>query len=93
MDNIKEAIDRINQLECPTGDLENRVSEILEAYKVANKGEILINREERLDGNGAEAYSVELQNGTTDAMTILAISGPEDYVAKVVDVYENNNKK
>jgi len=90
MNNINDAIDRIQRLECPTGDLENRVSEILEAYKVANKGDISINREERLDGNGAEAYSVELQNGKNESMTILAISGPEDYVAKVVDVYQNN---
>ncbi|QUH27033.1 hypothetical protein [Serpentinicella alkaliphila] len=91
MDNMKDAIDRIQGLECPTGELENRVSQILEAYKVANKGDISINREERMDGNGAEAYSVELRNFDKDAMTILAISGPEDYVAKVVDVYQNNN--
>lgn len=89
MENIISAIERIQRLECPTGELENRVAEILESYQIASRGEILINRKEQLDQDGAEAYCVEIGKRNKEFITILAISGSEDYVAKVVDVYQN----
>ena len=35
MTNLEKAIDRIKILECPTGELEERLVSILEDYKVA----------------------------------------------------------
>jgi hypothetical protein len=86
MENLERAIDRIKILECPTGELENRVSDILEDYRVSDKNKITINRARQLDANGAEAYSAKISSNSTQSITILAKSGLDDYVAKVIDV-------
>ncbi|GAA0122891.1 hypothetical protein [uncultured Clostridium sp.] len=88
MEKFNEAIERIKILQCPTGDVENRVTGILEDYGVANKKEITINRNEELDNIGAEAYSVQI-DGNKESIVVLARSGMDDYVAEVVDVYIN----
>ena len=86
MENLDRAIDRIKILECPTGELENRVVDIFEDYRVADKNEITINRARQLDANGAEAYSAKILSNSPQSITILAKSGMDDYVAKVIDV-------
>ena len=88
MEKFNEAIERIKILQCPTGDVENRVTGTLEDYGVANKKEITINRNEELDNIGAEAYSVQI-DGNKESIVVLARSGMDDYVAEVVDVYIN----
>ncbi|WP_454054691.1 hypothetical protein [Clostridium sp. Marseille-Q7071] len=88
MEKFKDAIERIKILQCPTGDVENRVAGILEDYGVANKKEITVNRNEELDNIGAEAYSVQI-GGNKESIVVLARSGMDDYVAEVVDVYMN----
>ncbi|ARC85926.1 hypothetical protein U732_1859 [Clostridium argentinense CDC 2741] len=88
MEKFKDAIERIKILQCPTGDVENRVAGILEDYGVANKKEITVNRNEELDSIGAEAYSVQI-GGNKESIVVLARSGKDDYVAEVVGVYMN----
>lgn len=87
MSKLEEAIERIKKLECPTGDLGLRVAGILQDYKVANSNEVELKRDERFDKDGAEGFSTEIPNNQGESMIVLAISGSEDYVAKVVDVY------
>lgn len=89
MKKIDEAIDRIKILECPTGDIENRVTEILEDYRIANRNEISVNREQYFDAGEAQAYRVEIK-GEDESIMVLAKSGYDDYVATVVDVYSND---
>ncbi|KAJ49250.1 hypothetical protein BD780_001652 [Clostridium tetanomorphum] len=86
MKKIDEAIDRIRILECPTGDLENRVAEILEGYGVANKSKVNINRDKHFDRDESQAYRIQIP-GEKQSIVVLAKSGYDDYVAKVVDVY------
>lgn len=88
MEKFKDAIERIKILQCPTGDVENRVAGILEDYGVANKKEITVNRNEELDSIGAEAYSVQI-GGNKESIVVLVRSGKDDYVAEVVGVYMN----
>lgn len=89
MNKIDEAIDRIRILECPTGDLENRVAEILEDYRVANGSKLNIHRENKLDSAEAQAYRVEIP-GEGQSIVVMAKSGYDDYVAKVIDVYSKS---
>lgn len=88
MEKLKDAIERIKILQCPTGDVENRVTGILEDYGVANKKEIIVNRNEELDSIGAQAYNVQI-GGNKESIVVLARSGKDDYVAEVVGVYMN----
>ena len=86
MSKIEAAIDRIKILECPTGELENRVSGILEDYGIANKDKIVIDRAKTLDSGDAQAYKVNIPD-EGQAFVVMAQSGLDDYVAKVVNVY------
>ncbi|MEN6459912.1 MAG: hypothetical protein ABFC94_00890 [Syntrophomonas sp.] len=81
--NLEKAIERIKVLECPTGEVENRVVGILEDFKVANRNMITISREEQEDG--LEAYSAVISSNKEHHITVLAKSGLDDYVATVVD--------
>ncbi len=85
MSRIDKAIDRIKILECPTGELENRVTGILEEYGVANKNQVSIARVKLLDNDEAQAYKMKIP-GEKHSFIIMASSGYDDYVAKVVDI-------
>lgn len=89
MNKIDEAIDRIRRLECPTGDLENSVTLILEDYGVATISNVNIDRDNSLDRDDAQAYRVNIA-GEKQSIIVLAESGYDDYVAKVVDVYSKS---
>ncbi|GMA98953.1 hypothetical protein [Pelosinus sp. IPA-1] len=87
MATIEQAIERIKALECPTGDVKDRVRKILTDYNVASKSEIMVTREHSLDKKGARGYNAKISGeGETD-IVVLALSGRDDYVAKVMDVY------
>ncbi|HEX3028336.1 MAG TPA: hypothetical protein VHT34_03300 [Clostridia bacterium] len=86
MNTADDAVDRIRILECPTGDLENRIAGIFEDYGVANKDKVRVVRDSSLDREGAQAYLVKLADAR-QSFVILADSGYDDYVAKVVDIY------
>ncbi|WP_234117418.1 hypothetical protein [Clostridium hydrogenum] len=60
MEKTDEAIDRIRTLECATGSLEDRITEILEDCRVAHENQIKIDRDEYLDKEDAQAYKVEI---------------------------------
>lgn len=86
MEKINQVIDRIKILECPTGELENRVKGVFENYGIADSKEVKVNRHEKLDTAGAQAYLVELPKEAP--IIVLAEAGYDDYVAKVVDAYK-----
>lgn len=86
MSKIDKAIGRIRSLECPTGELENRVTGILEEYGVAGRTQINIDRAKILDSDDAQAYKVKIED-KGQSLIVMAQSGYDDYVARVVDVY------
>lgn len=87
MATIEEAIERIKALECPTGDIQYRVKGILTDYGIANKSQIMVSREHSLDKNGARGYNAKISSEEGVDIVILAVSGGDDYVAKVSDAY------
>lgn len=87
MSKIEDAIEKIKILECPTGEVENRIAGILEDYGVANRSEVEVERYEGLVINGAEGFCVKIPGDKNQAIMVLANSGMDDYVAKVVDAY------
>lgn len=86
MNKINKAINRIRRLECPTGEIEKSVALILEDYGIAGKSEVNIDRDNTLDRDEAQAYRVKI-TGEDQSIVVLARSGYDDYVAKVVDAY------
>lgn len=87
MSRLDAAVERIKTIECPTGEVEYRVADILDDYGIANRNDIFINRDNSLDRDGAEAYCTNISGRMEKSIVILAKSGFDDYVAKVVDAY------
>ncbi|MFZ5967800.1 MAG: hypothetical protein ACOYVK_11590 [Bacillota bacterium] len=87
MPKLTDAIERIKILECPTGDLEKRIVGILQNYKIAEGNQVSVNRDKRFDRNGVEGYHARISGDNEQSIVILAKSGMDDYVAKVVDAY------
>lgn len=90
MTTINNAIDEIKKIECPTGELEKRVAGILYEYDLTDMNINAVKRERRLDERDAKAFCADTSNGK---LVIMATSGMDDYVAKVVHVYEMKNFK
>jgi len=86
MSKINEAINMIRNLECPTGNLENRVTEILLDYGIADLNQVSIKRDNKLSSDEAQAYRVKITD-KGESFVVLARSGYDDYVAKVTDAY------
>lgn len=84
MSRLEDAVQKIKTIECPTGEVEYRVADILDDYGIANRNEVMINRDKSLDRDGAQAYRTNLSD---KSIVILAKSGLDDYVAKVEDAY------
>jgi hypothetical protein len=87
MSRLEAAVERIKTIECPTGEVEYRVADILDDYGIADRNEVTINRDKSLDRDGAHAYCTNLSEGMGKSIVILAKSGLDDYVAKVEDAY------
>ena len=87
MSKIEDAVERIKILECPTGEVENRIAGILEEYGVARRNEVEVERYEGLDINGAEGFCAKIAGEQKQSIIVLASSGMDDYVAKVTEVY------
>ena len=87
MSKIEDAMERIKILECPTGEVENRIAGILEDYGVASRSEVEVKRYEGLNINGAEGFCAKISGGKNQSIIVLANSGMDDYVAKVTEVY------
>lgn len=87
MATIEEALERIKAIECPTGDIQGRVKGILTDYEIANQSEIMVSREYSLDTKGTRGYQARISCEGGMDIIILAVSGEDDYVAKVSDAY------
>lgn len=87
MQNLDRVIERIKALECPSGDLEKRVEEILKSYSVENSNSVIIKRNEELDIFDMKAYSAKMADGSNKDLIVISKSGLDDYVEKVVDAY------
>ncbi|MEL7646891.1 MAG: hypothetical protein AAGU76_02300 [Sedimentibacter sp.] len=85
---IEKAIEKIRTVECPTGELKNRIADILDDFNVANRNDIQINRNEAFDRDGAEAYVAGLRDDMNRSLVVLSKPGLDDYVARVVDAYQ-----
>jgi hypothetical protein len=83
MDQMSEALNTIRSLDCPTGDLENRVADILDEYGIAQRSRIKITKLETTDRDDGETYQVDIPE---QSFIMQAKSGLDDYVVKVVNV-------
>lgn len=87
MATVEDAIERIKELECPVGEVKNRVRGILMEYKVANGSEITVSRDHSLDKSGARGYRAHASRDSGLDIAVLTVSGMDDYVSQVIDAY------
>lgn len=85
MSNLNQAVERIKRLECPAEEVESRIEAILLEYGVPAVSPV--KNEAVFEADGAHLYSAEIKGRNYHSLFVLAKTGEEDYVAKVVDVY------
>lgn len=88
MNNLEKAIERLKVLQCPSGQLEERVEEILQVHGIA-KNDISVKRNEKYYNTAVQAYSVKISNDDTHKQNIVILAKPglDDYVTTVVNAY------
>ena len=87
MQDTKELIERLKILQCPTGDIEYRIAAILKDHNIENVSKIKVDKNEAFIDNGEETYNAEITLKDGKSIVVVAKSGMDDYVAKVVDAY------
>lgn len=87
MTKIEEAMERIKNLECPAGELRERIAGILEEYGIADKSQVEIKRYEGIYIDGSAAFHTEIPGTQNQSIVVIASSGMDDYVTKVTDAY------
>jgi hypothetical protein len=85
MENLEDALAEIKALECPTGNIKNCVRRILKDHQIANQTEITVSRNHMLDKGRARGYSAKVTRDDGLTISVLAASGMDDYVVKVID--------
>ncbi|SEO62878.1 hypothetical protein [Propionispora vibrioides] len=88
MEPIDDILGRLKRMECPAGEVADRVRTMLAEYEAVAETEIAVFRERSLDRDGTQGYVARFprnQNGL--GLAVLTESGMDDYVAKVVDAY------
>jgi hypothetical protein len=84
---LDEVLDRIKNIECPTGHVEEWVSNAFKDYGFREDENLTVNRDKSLDKNGLYAYRAHVDSMGNQSLILFAKSGMDDYVAKVVEAY------
>ncbi|MGH4119781.1 hypothetical protein [Clostridium sp.] len=84
---IEDAIERIKELECPTGKVENRIAGILEDYGIAYRSEVEVEKYVGSEKNGVEEFCVKIPGDRNQSIIVISNGGMDDYVTKVTDAY------
>lgn len=88
MEPIDDILGKLKRMECPAGEVADKVRAMLAEYEAVPETEIAVFRERSLDQDGAQGYIARFpRNHNGLGMAVLTESGLDDYVARVVDAY------
>lgn len=90
MKEMEAVLMQLNELQCPAGEVEQRVEKIVAASGLSTKQEIQVSRNRQFDRDGATAYCVNLPGQATKEIIVLTAIGMDGYVEKVVQAYASS---
>jgi hypothetical protein len=88
MDINSEMMEEIKHLECPTGEVADRVMSILEDYNPSGQYQIIEEEDDDFIEDHMKLYNVFSEDEEAPSFGVVVKEGLDDYVAEVVDVYE-----
>lgn len=88
MTQIKEFIERMNNMQCPNGEIEKKVAKLVEQYHLASEDQVNVYRETDYDTAEVEGYRLDIANENPMSFKILTSTGAEDYVIRVVETMQ-----
>ena len=88
MAQMSKFIERMNNMQCPNGEIEDKVKTIVEEYHLASKDQVSVHRETDFDTVEAEGYRLDINNENPMSFKVLTSTGAEDYVIRVIETKE-----
>lgn len=88
MDTDNNMMEEIKHLECPTGEVIDRVMSILESHNPYGQYQIVEEADDDFIDDHMKVYSVFSEDEESPSFGVVVKEGLDDYVAEVVDVYE-----
>lgn len=88
MAQVREFIERMNKMQCPNGEIEQKVAKLVEEYHLGQKDQVAVYRETDYDTAEVEGYRIDIVNENPVSFKLLATTGAEDYVIRVIETKE-----
>ena len=87
MSKDNDLIKRIIGIECPTGEVTDRVINILEEYNLDGQYQITSRTDEDYEETRLKYYRAFSETGDNPDLLMVVKEGMDGYVAKIVDAY------
>lgn len=86
-----ELVKRIIGIECPTGEVTDRVINVLEDYNPGGEYQITSRPDTDYDETRLRYYRAFSETGDNPDLIMVVKEGKDGYVAKIVDAYTEKN--
>lgn len=87
MDINKDVLKRIIGIECPTGNVTDRVINVLEEYNLGGEYQIMSEADDDFDETRLRFYKAFSETADNPDFVMVVKEGKDGYVAKVVDAF------
>ena len=87
MQKDKDLVKKIIGIECPTGEVADRVTSVLEEYNLGGEYQITSRADNDYEETRLRYYRAFSETNDNPDLIMVVKEGKDDYVAKVVDAY------
>jgi hypothetical protein len=87
MANDNSIVKKIIGIECPTGEVTERVIGVLEEYNLDGQYQITSRTDDDYDETRLKYYRAFSESENTPDLIMVVKEGKDDYVAKIIDAY------
>ena len=83
-----EIFEELKHIECPTDNLLERVTDVLEQFNPQGEYQIIAEEENDFIHDNIRVYNAISENGFSPSISVVVQEGLDNYVAKVIDAFE-----
>ncbi len=84
---VEKIISNIKMIECPVDELKENITSACKVPGMDGDPVVVIDRNEKMDTIGLQAYSVHIMNGEAPQIITMVREGSEGYVATVEEAF------
>ena len=84
---VEKILSNIKMIDCPVDKLKENITAACKVPGMDGSPVVIIDRIEKMDRVGAQAYAVHIMNGEAPKIVAMVREGSEGYVATVEDAF------